>query len=113
MLSGIRLRRGPRRRRARRPLWGVEGVVPGGCHRGVEKLRAGLISGGSTPILCAADKLGEAPFKDFWSDDTKNNYREEMPGKTSQGQTRPGTARGVRPRRRAAGGDEAVLGARL
>jgi hypothetical protein len=25
----------------------------------------------------AADKLGEAPFKDFWSDDTKNNYREE------------------------------------
>jgi hypothetical protein len=43
----------------------------------VEKLRAGLISGGSTPISPAGDKLGEAPFKDFWSDDTKNNYREE------------------------------------
>jgi hypothetical protein len=25
----------------------------------------------------AADKLGEVLFKDFWSDDTKNNYREE------------------------------------
>jgi hypothetical protein len=22
-------------------------------------------------------KLGEVAFKDFWSDDTKNNYREE------------------------------------
>jgi hypothetical protein len=44
---------------------------------GVEKLRTGLISGGSTPIWFAADKLGEAQFKDFWSDDTKNNYREE------------------------------------
>jgi hypothetical protein len=43
----------------------------------MEKPCAGLISGGSTPICCAADKLGEAPFKDFWSDDTKNNYREE------------------------------------
>jgi hypothetical protein len=24
-----------------------------------------------------AYKRGEAPFKDYWSDDTKNNYREE------------------------------------
>jgi hypothetical protein len=37
----------------------------------------GLISGGDTPISSTADKLGEAPFKDFWSDDTKNNYRKE------------------------------------
>jgi hypothetical protein len=43
----------------------------------VEKPRMGLISGGTTPIWCVRDKPGEAPFKDFWSDDTKNNYREE------------------------------------
>jgi hypothetical protein len=27
--------------------------------------------------MIGGDKLGEAPFKDFWSDDIKNNYREE------------------------------------
>jgi hypothetical protein len=43
----------------------------------VEKPCTGLIFGGSTPICGAADKLGEVLFKDFWSDDTKNNYREE------------------------------------
>jgi hypothetical protein len=48
----------------------------------VEKLRSGLISGGNTPIWWTADNLGEAPFKDFWSDDTKNNYREERSGET-------------------------------
>jgi hypothetical protein len=37
----------------------------------------GLISGGGTPICGRRYKLGEAPFKDFWSDDTKNSYREE------------------------------------
>ena len=57
----------------------------------------------------ARNKLGEAPFKDFWSDDTKNNYREERSGE----QTRSGTAGGVRPRRGVASGDEAVLGTRL
>jgi hypothetical protein len=43
----------------------------------VEKLPAGLIFGGITPICSGANKLGEAQFKDFWSDDTKNNYKEE------------------------------------
>src|ERR1700722_9689351 len=75
----------------------------------VEEPRLGLISGGSTPISSAAYKFGEAPFKDYWSDDTKNNSREENRG----GQTWSGTAGGVRPRRRAEGSDEAVLGARL
>jgi hypothetical protein len=45
--------------------------------RGVKNSVSGLISGGDTPICLAADKLGEALFKDFWSGDTKNNYREE------------------------------------
>jgi len=27
-----------------------------------------------------AYKLGEAPFKDFWSDDTKNKSRDENAG---------------------------------
>jgi hypothetical protein len=66
--------------RALRPLQQFDGVIPSGRHWvviAVEKLREGLISGGSTPICWAADKLGEALFKDFWSDDTKNNYREE------------------------------------
>jgi hypothetical protein len=52
--------------------------MPGGGHeRGGKTTWSGLISGGGTPICLPADKLGEAPFKDFWSDDTKNNYREE------------------------------------
>jgi hypothetical protein len=32
-----------------------------------------LIFGAGTPISWSRYKLGEAPFKDFWSDDTKNN----------------------------------------
>jgi hypothetical protein len=51
------------------------GVIP--VVIAVEKLRAGLISGGSTPICSATNNPREAQFKDFWSDDTKNNYREE------------------------------------
>src|ERR1700693_1214339 len=73
-----------------------------------KKPPTGLISGGTTPIWCPANQRGAAQFKRFWSDDTKNNYREERRG----GQAWPGTAGGVRPRRRAAGGDEAILGAR-
>jgi hypothetical protein len=45
--------------------------------RDVKNSGSGLISGADTPIWFPADKPGEAPFKDFWSDDTKNNYREE------------------------------------
>src|SRR5712691_8577348 len=72
---------------------GRAGVSRGWCQVvviHVEKPRAGLISGGSTPIWWVADKLGEAPFKDYWSDDTKNNSREESQGD----QARPGTAGG-------------------
>ena len=59
--------------RAGRPRQGVEGGCQVVVIQVVEKPRTGLISGGITPIWCAGDKLGEAPFKDFWSDDTKNN----------------------------------------
>jgi hypothetical protein len=51
--------------------------MPGGGHERWKNNASGLISGGDTPICDPADKLGEAPFKDFWSDDTKNNYRKE------------------------------------
>jgi hypothetical protein len=57
----------------------------------VEEPRLGLISGANTPISLAAYKFGEAPFKDYWSDDTKNNSGEEKRG----GQTWSGTAGGV------------------
>src|SRR6266481_2289032 len=79
----------------------------------VEKLLAGLIFGGDAPIWWRRYRRGEAPFKDYWSDDTKNNSKRISREENRAGQMRPGTARGVRPRRRAAGGDEAVLGARL
>jgi hypothetical protein len=36
-----------------------------------------LISGGDAPIWWMRYRRREAPFKDYWSDDTKNNYREE------------------------------------
>jgi hypothetical protein len=42
-----------------------------------------LIFGACTPIYLPGYKLGEAPFKDFWSDDTKNNYREESSTKNN------------------------------
>src|SRR4029077_5211514 len=69
---------------------------------------SGLIFGARTPISWVRYKFGEAPFKDYWSDDNKNNSR-EYPSE----QARPGTAGGVRPRQGAARGDEAVLGAWL
>jgi hypothetical protein len=46
----------------------------------VEKLLAGLITGGDTPIWWGPYRRGEALFKDYWSDDTKNNSREENRG---------------------------------
>jgi hypothetical protein len=37
---------------------------------------SGLIFGARTPIWWSGYKFREAPFKDYWSDDTKNNSRE-------------------------------------
>ena len=67
-------------------------------HSEADKLHSGLISGGNTPIWSGGYKPGEALFKDFWSDDTKNKSGEESSGERA----RQGTAVGVRSRRRAA-----------
>jgi hypothetical protein len=45
--------------------------------REVEKQRVGVDIWRNHSNILLRDKLGEAPFKDFWSDDTKNNYRKE------------------------------------
>src|SRR5690349_18047338 len=79
-----------------------------------DNLCSGLIFGGGTPICVLRYKLREALFKDFWSDDTKNKSAEENRAKEYPGREAwPGPARRVRPHHCAAGGDEAVLGARL
>jgi hypothetical protein len=51
--------------------------LPGGVHERWKNSALGLISGGNTPICGKENRFGEAMFKDFWSDDTKNCYREE------------------------------------
>jgi hypothetical protein len=51
--------------------------MPGGGHERWKNSASGLISGGNPPICAQENRFGEALFKDFWSDDTKNNYRKE------------------------------------
>jgi hypothetical protein len=58
----------------------VERVMPGRCHSRREngaRARIGVDIWSRHSNMLTVNKLREAPFKDFWSDDSKNNYREE------------------------------------